>query len=255
MYNKLIIAFLLSALCFSACEDNTPDAPTGGIDFKVVFKARFDGQPLERYKTYAYEDYKVDFVRFQTYVSDLTLLKTGGGEVKISDVDFIEFTPDQGTGNVAPEVTLTLKNVPEGKYTGLRIGYGVKPDMNAKKPNSFAADHPLARENEYWIGWSSYIFTKIEGRGFTDADEKPDIFMIYHFGSDPAYRTFDFTLPIEVAPNASCSVEWDLKKLFTTSGKLMDLKVPANQATPHNKNDLRLTKIFVDNFGAATVVK
>lgn len=247
------LLLVLVALSCSRCKNGSEDEGTK-VDFKVNFRAFYGGQPLERYKLYDYADYRVQFTRFHTYLSDIALIKQDGKTVNISDIDFVNFTPDNSSNNLSPTVPLTF-SVPEGEYTGMVLGYGVKPDLNSKQPKDFKGDHPLALENEYWLGWKSYIFTKIEGNGFTDPDNRPDFPLLYHLGSDPVFRRYNFAAPIKVGAGASCTVDIDLKKLFTMQDKLFDLKNPDNQTTSHVKNDVRIAVIVADNLDAATVVQ
>lgn len=250
-YYTFVLALAATAL-FSACgDDKTPDA--GPLtDFKITFKARYDGQPFEKNKNYPYDNYNIQISRFSTYLSDITLLK-GSEEVKLSDIEWIEFTPDLSPKAV--DVPITFAKVPEGDYTGIRFGYGVRPDLNAKRPNNFPAGHPLAREIEYWLGWKSYIFSKVEGQGDSNGDNIADVFLLYHCGSDAVYRSYTFNLPIRVEQNAGLEVTFDAKKLFTVGNGVLDLKVIDNQATSNDPKDVKIATVLMDNFDLATTVE
>lgn len=249
-----IFFFAMMGLLALACSPTDDTADVAKTTFTVQLKALYDGAPLERYKLYPYSDYQVQFTRFQTYISDITLLN-GSKATKISDINFVNFTPDNQSGNVAPTVSVNLSDVPEGAYTGMQIGFGVRPDLNAKKPTDFSASHPLAMENEYWLGWKSYIFTKVEGNAFVTSTTRPEFPLMYHLGSDPVYRTYTFNTPIHVHTNATCVVEMDLKKLFTMQGQWFDLKNTDNRATSHVAGNITLATVLANNLGNATVVK
>ena len=238
-------------ITLSSCKDKTTETPVS--DYTLTFKATYNGQPLEKYKYYDYSDYKVRFSRFNTYISDVILLK-GTEEVKLSDVEWVDFTPDDATNNLALEVPLQFQ-APEGTYTGIKIGFGVRPDLNAKRPSDFPANHPLAKETEYWLGWKSYIFSKVEGQGDSNADGNDDIFLLYHCGSDAVYRSYTFNQPIVVAPGSGNSVEMDLKKLFTINNQWYDLRVPTNQYTSNNPADVTVATVLMDNLVNAVSVK
>lgn len=249
---KIFLVLLpLFALILNACQDKPVDIPKA--DFTLTFKATYDGQPLEKYKRYDYETYKIMLSRFSTYLSDITLLNHDE-ELKLSDVEWVEFTPDLAPDNMAVEVPITY-SVPEGAYTGLKMGFGVRPDLNAKRPADFPAGHPLAREVEYWLGWGSYIFTKVEGQGDGNNDGLDDIFLLYHCGSSAVYRSFSFEHPITVEPGSGQVIEIDVKKLFETNGQLLDLTVNSNQFTSNNPNDVTVATILMNNIGNATTLK
>ncbi len=251
---KLLLPLLLLPLFafFTACENDDDD--TAAIT--LIFEARYDGQRLEKYKNYDYNGYPLQFSRFHTYLSDVELIKADGSGGLLSEIMFINFTPDDAPNNVSIQPSLSIAGLPPGTYTGLRMGIGVKPALNAKKPSDFDPFHPLYRENEYWSGWKSYIFTKIEGQGDQNNDGTPDLFLVHHYGSDPVYRTYSFNVPITVTEGGSTrvSVVFDLKQLFTLeSGALYDL--PANPQTSHNQANISIAEVIVENYGRAIVVE
>lgn len=251
---KFTGAILLAGVFLLSACNGTPDPvlpPASNLT--ITFKPLYDGQPLEKYKNYGYAGYPVLFTRFNTYLSDITLLK-GNEEVRISDIEWVDFTPDLAPDNFAVEVPVVFKNVPDGDYTGIRIGYGVRADLNAKRPNNFASTHPLSRENEYWLGWNSYIFTKVEGKADFDNSGAFGTSLVYHCGSDAVYRTFTFNTPISVQQGATATVSFDLKKFFTINGSLFDLTVPDNQLTSNDVGNVIVATVLMDNFGNATTV-
>lgn len=247
------ILLVSSSLFLMGCGDGALNEPPSS-DFTITFKAQYGGQPLEKYKNYDYSTYKVHFSRFNMYLSDITLLK-GNQEFKISDIDWVDFTPDQASNNLAVDVPITFKKVPDGEYTGIRIGYGVSPGLNAKKPGDFSFSHPLSRESEYWSGWGSYIFNKIEGKADTDNSGAFGASLVYHCGSNAVYRDYTFNLPITVEKGAAATVAFDLKQLFTINGVWFDLTVPENQFTSNDAGNVVIAKILMDNFDSATAVQ
>ena len=135
------------------------------------------------------------------------------------------------------------------------MGYGVKPSENAKKPQDFPAGHPFNKELEYWAGWKSYIFNKIEGQGDGNNDGQPDIFLIYHCGSDKVYREYAFDKNITVDGSGKATVIFDLKKLFNADNQWLDMRVDDNQFTSNNATDTRVAAILMNNFDDATIIE
>lgn len=252
MKNYALLLLLFAAFSFSACKDD--DEPTDQQDnFTLTFRATYDGELLEKYKNYPFGDKVILFDKFNTYLSDITLLD-GTSQRLLSDIEMVNFTPDSAPDNKAVEVTYKF-TVPSGDYTGLKIGYGVKADLNAKGPADFPTDHPLYIESEYWSGWQSYIFTKIQGKVDLDGDDTPEASIFYHCGSDPVYAVATFNKNISVAGTGSLIVEIDLKKLFTFDGQLLDLTQSSNRTTSHDASNIVLGEKVMSNFKNATILK
>ncbi|MCW5924263.1 MAG: hypothetical protein KIS77_18215 [Saprospiraceae bacterium] len=253
MKNHIVALLALLAFTFMvACEDSKGPSVQPN-NFTLTFRATYDGQPLEKYKNYPYGDKVVTFDRFNTYLSDITLL-SGAVETKLSDIEWVDFTPDDATNNDAVEVSFKY-TVPDGDYTGIKIGYGVKANLNAKRPSDFPPSHPLYIESEYWLGWKSYIFTKVQGRVDLDANDTTETVIFYHCGSDPVYNMATMSAPIDVRGTSSLVVEFDLKKLFTFDGALLDLEVPSNRTTSHDASNIALAQKLMMNFKNATSMK
>ncbi len=246
-------AMLLALMTLGGCED---DGGVPGSHLTITFKAVYDGQPLEMYKNYDYDTYRVFFTRFNTYLSEFYLRK-GTELIRISDNEWVDFTPT-GASNLALEVPVVIENVPEGDYTGIRFGYGVSPDLNAKQPKDFPAGHPLSLENEYWLGWKSYIFNKIEGKADLNNDGTPEGNLVYHCGSDAVYRTGEFALPITIEPGAKLPVTFDLKRLFDHAGPAggwLDLNDPYNQLTSNETTDVVIATLLMNQIDDAITVE
>ncbi|MCB9306168.1 MAG: hypothetical protein H6565_06195 [Lewinellaceae bacterium] len=247
-----IVLFLLAALLpFAACKDEDPVTNTN--NFTLTFRALYDGVPLEKYTNYSFGDKQVLYDKFNTFISNISLIKDGQ-EVLLSDIEWVNFTPDSAPDDRAVEVSFKY-SVPDGDYTGLKLGYGVRADLNAKKPSDYPVGHPLYLETEYWPGWSSYIFTKVQGKVDLDGDNTPETSIFYHCGSDAVYNEATMNRTIRVAGDAALVVEFDLKKLFTFNGQLLDLTVPSNQVTSHDASNIALGQKVMDNFKNATILQ
>jgi hypothetical protein len=251
--NIYFIAGLFLLVGLAGCKDHVETIP--GIDFDVTFKATYDGNQLEKNKDYVYGSFPLQILRYRLYLSDFTLLKNDGEEVRISEVEYLDFTPDSGASDLSVTPTITFKNVPEGMYDGIRLGFGVKPSLNAKQPADFPSGHPLNIETDYWAGWKSYIFMVLDGKADPDGDGIKNLPFSYHCGSDPVYETFTFNEHIHVAAgHGGIGVEFDVRKLFTNdNGSLYDIE--ANPATSNSVNDFRVAKDFMGNFDKATSIK
>ena len=244
----LSILLLAGLFLFAGCDKDSKEK-----EFTITFKAVYDGAPLVKNINYNYDTYTVQFSRFSAYMSDIRLLK-GTEEVMLSEIEYLDFTPAFASNDNAVDVTIKVK-AKEGDYTGIKMGYGVKQSLNAKAPADFASGHVLNKEEEYWSGWKSYIFNKIEGQGDGDGDGTPDIFLVYHCGSDKVYRDYSFDHAFTLTENANLNVEFDLKKLFVNDGVWFDLNENSNQATSNELTDTRVARFLMENFDQATTIK
>jgi hypothetical protein len=237
----LTLLFLLS---FFGCEKDKEK-----VNFTITFRALYDGQPLERYKTYPYGNRTINFSRFSTYLSNIEAVNSDGAE-EVSEIEYVEFTND----TVKQSVIKRTFSAPAGDYSALRMGFGVAPGLNKKRPSDFDTKHPLYLENEYWIGWKSYIFTKIEGNYDANGDGTPETALTYHCGDDQVFFTADILSNFTVDANGNITVDFDLKKAFTFEGQLLDLEVTANRNTSHSASNLTLGKKMIQNLDEATSV-
>lgn len=246
------ILFALLVVFISSCDKDEPQTEK---NFTLTFKSTYGGLALEKYKNYPYDDRDIQVNKFNTFLSDLILVRQDGSEQRLSDIEWVDFTPDLAPDNKAVDVKFQY-TVPAGNYTALKISYGVRPDLNAKKPADFAPEHPLYRENEYWSGWQSYIFTKVQGLYNLDGAGDPESTLTYHCGSDAVYRTSNMSATIPVTDKSGAlTVEFDVKKLFYYNGGLLDLDDPLNRNTSHNASNIDLGIKVMDNFANATTVK
>jgi hypothetical protein len=266
---NLFSLLLLVVVCFTfSCKKDCGDGIIPVVEnpksiVKLTFKANFDGQPLKRKTDFMYGIYPVQFSRFTLFVTNISLLK-GTVETKLTEAEFLEFFSESATDNNSTTPTFTYKDIPSDKYTGIKIGYGVSSDLNAKKPADFAANHALANENEYWAGWKSYIFSKIEGTAELVEDTtfiNYESFLNYHSGSAVAQNvdvatSFNFEQTIDISgAEKQIYVNLDLKKLFTIGTKLLDITQTDNQYTGTNPSDLGLAKKLMDNWFKATTIQ
>jgi hypothetical protein len=254
-FQTILIALVALFTVISCKKEDDPIVPVvpATAELTITFKALYDGLPLQTNKSYDYDTYKVQFSQFNTYLSDIKLLN-GTTETLLAESAFINFTPSAAADDKSVEVTLKV-TVPTGDYTGIKMGYGVKPSLNAKRPSDFPAGHPLAQEVEYWPGWKSYIFNKIEGQGDSNNDQVDDIFMIFHCGSDKVYREASFAQNMSIKGNANLSVEFDLKKVFYADNAWWDLTQDKNAFTSNLATDTRVAAVLMDNFDNATTIK
>lgn len=251
---RVLLALVAVLALFSlGCKDPAGPDTAPKSDVQLTFTPTYDGQALDKDTDYNYGSFPVRFSLFNLYVSDLTLLK-GTAEVKLSEVEFLNFTPDNATTTLAKTIVINYPDaVAAGTYTGIRLGFGVKPELNAKEPADFQPGHPLYLEDSYWPGWQSYIFSKIEGAGFPNGSGSPALDLVYHCGGNQCYKTFSFNQDFVVTDNGGqLNLVIDLKKLFTFNGQLFDIE--ATPSSSHGSSGADLMEQLMGNFGNAVKV-
>jgi len=248
MYKILFIGAFLTLLTVLSCGDR--GAEETGVNFDITFQATYDGAQLEKDKEYQLGNIPLFFESSRLYVSDITLLK-GNQTFQISEIEYLDFTP---TNASFATPTITFKNVPEGDYTGIRLGYGVKPALNARTPSDFPAGHPLSVEIDYWSGWSSYIFSVLDGKADSNNNGMKNLSFSYHSGSDAVYRTVDFAYPISVLDGQpGAKIAFDMKAFLTNDdGTFYDLL--ANPATSNSPNNVVVAQALAKHWSRATTV-
>lgn len=246
----MIAAALLLAV--SSCKDKVE--PTTGIDYNITFKATYNGDQLEKNTDYQFGAFPIQFVRYRLYLSDITLLKEDGTEVLISEVEYLDFTPDAGASDLSVTPNITFKNVPEATYSGIRMGYGVNQVNNAKQPSDYAAGTPLNIETDYWPGWGSYIFSVLDGKADPDNDGIKNLPFSYHCGSDPVYRVFTFNELIHVEQgHGGLGIAFDILKLLTNDdGSLYDME--SKPATSNDASDTQVAAEIMNRYDKATSI-
>ena len=253
MLNKYFsLIGLAGLLVFGACEEKTD--PSVVTDVEVRFHAKYDGQDMPRSTNLVYENgVPINFEILTLYISDVFLLK-GTEKVKLIDVEYLDFTPTSSSGTATVVPSFTYRDIPDGEYTGIQIGFGLRRDLNDKLPSDFAAGHPLARENEYWLGWDSYIFAKIQGKADADKNGSLETGVIYHCGADPTYTQATFTQAITISDSRkSLDVNIDFKKIFRqTNGTMFDIM--ANPITHSDPNNLTIATTIMQGFPRGTEI-
>ena len=245
MFRNLFLMLLPLALLLAGCGD---DDPING-DLSLGFRATWGGAPLVMNDVLTYENGKqFKFDRFSFYVSEVTLLGGPDGDRVITDVDMVNLSAATTTSEAVAGVRLANVSIPVGVYSGIRLGLGLTGSQNAMKPAQFAQGHPLSAPGEYWDGWQSYIFAKVEGRVSSNNDGIFNFGFAYHTGSDEVFRTMSVTIPVTVDAGGVASLVGtvDVKKLLAG----IDL---TDQTGGHTIGDIGLATILMDNFRSSAL--
>jgi hypothetical protein len=253
--NKLLF-FLSIAFFIAACGDHPVENPAADSQtINIKFEALYNGEQAVKYKQYDFgaNNYPLSITRFRTFISDMYLYK-GTTKVPFAEILDVDFFPDDAPTSLSLTPSFALK-VAAGQYDGIGFSIGVRPDLNAKKPTDFAVGHPLRNEIEYWSGWKSFIFSKLEATGDADKNGDDDHWMQYHTGADPVYVNVEVAQPITITlqNQANFTVSFDIKKMLTQAdGTYYDLV--NNPATSSSLSDLVVSQYIANSFKRATDV-
>ena len=239
---KLAILLFISTF-LASCQDDT-----GTLQLK--FLATYDEAPLVLGENVAYDDYQLNFLESDFFISELAL--TNEGEVtQIKDIDFVDFTNTNFTlENAENGFILTYNDVPTGSFDGLRFGIGVPPSLNATRPSDYSSDEVLAQGGYYWEPWSSFIFAKLAGK-YQDEQGSFDNGFFFHTGTDDLFRTSETALNISISEDNTTVIEitMDHKKLLEMqSGEFYDIQ---NNSANHDPTDPIPLLLLVNNYSDA----
>lgn len=187
---------------------------------------------------------RIQLEKIRFYLSRISLLKADGSSVEVKSAALLDASDAE---------SLVLKlNAPAGVYTGIRMGLGVDSLQNNADPTLLPSGDPLTASDMYWT-WLKYIFFKVEGRSdtTTNASGNLDWLLVYHIGTDQAYRTRTFTKTLELAESeiSSCNFQIDLQKVFYGDAQTIDIRT---ESFSHSEPSAIGTSYkMADNFAAA----
>ncbi len=216
-----------------SCLYNTTPAETG--TFKLSFEAQTsNGQNLVFNQPYVDSlGYTIQIEGFKFYISNLTLVKTNNQEIKIKDVDLINF-------KVAGE-NYTDAKILIGDYKAIKFGIGVDSVLNHIDPSQYPNNHPLSLyQNTYWNWSTQYRFLMLEGRADTVIGSSSNInqLLIYHTGLDNLYREYQKNVTFSIGLNAIYEEKLiiDINQIFYGTFGNIDLKTESFTHATTNYN-------------------
>ena len=225
MRSIIYLVPVLTILLLTNCRDDASG------DLQITFRLEYSDEPLVIFEEYTYpEGPQMQFNRVSFFISDVALMDEGTTH-QLLDVDMVNMTNDHLDLTGATQGTkLLLESVEPGRYDGFQFNIGLPASLNAMQPADFASDHPLANSGEYWTGWQSYVFTKVEGNLDFDNDGEFEQTMALHLGSDAVLRTKVMPGEIEILTDKTTNLEIviDLEQFFRNGDAIYDIV-----ATPH----------------------
>lgn len=259
---NIILSFLaLVVLLFVSCKPD-PVVVDGDAtaNIEVNFVAEYQNSPLVVFsEDYAYPESGNSFnvKKFQFLMTDFVLLKDGTSDgTELAEVEIVTFNDLNTADKAARGTSLAYQSIPVGEYSGIRFGLGVNRDLN-KQESVTEVGAPL--DQDWWQGWGSYIFTKMEGNfdttgdGMYDAED--DIAYSLHTGSNDAFRTVTINAPFTVTADGD-----NIVKIVVDYGKILEGaegQVYDLVATPQSHSTENFDAIIeiMDNFKDAFFIR
>ena len=240
---KQILSLLFIALFLNSCGDDSSE--------KVLnFKLKYDGQDLVFFEDYTYPNGKtIEFTRFSFYISDLKTIKDGVS-TDVIDVDYIFLADAHSDAEKASQgFDYIIQDLQDTSFDGLTFNLGLNNAQNATSPNDYASGNPLSESGEYWPGWESYVYVKIEGRMDVDGDGISDG-IAFHLGSDDTSRAITIN---NIQDKDKIEFEIDLIDVFrSASGELYDIE---SNSRIHSLSQMDQINFLMNNLASAVKLK
>lgn len=224
-----ILAAVLVVL-YGCTEEST-------LDVTLTFQMTYDDDPLVIGEDYRYPDGRlIQFTRLSFFISDVSL-ENDDQSVNVLPVDLVNLTDSHMTIEGAREgLIFDLGNQPISDISSVHFNIGLTPAQNETVPADYDANHPLANTGEYWVGWTSYIFVKIEGLVDLDGDDIPERTIALHLGSSDVRRSV--VLQNEDS-SGQIQIVLDVKQIFE-GDTVFDIKT-----TPHIHSLSQIDQAFI----------
>jgi len=217
LYRLLFLAAMAVAL--GSCSD-TDESSALNLDFTLTY----DNEPLVSFDERQYPlDYTVFFTKYSMYMSDITLISSEGS-VKLADVAFVDLLRDAvDVSSATAGQRLSFTEVPKRSYDGISFNIGVPANVNTTSPVDYDPTTPLGNNSEYWAGWESYVFHKIEGQMDEDGDGVTDTSVALHMGSNDAFRSIRVNVPINISEDQeNLRINFDILDALSIQGSFFD---------------------------------
>ncbi|MEQ8703725.1 MAG: hypothetical protein RIC19_07385 [Phaeodactylibacter sp.] len=219
MKQTLFLLALAVALITAGCGNSDDNGGPATTELTLLATGTYGDDPLVMFeRTYNYEDgMQLQMQLLQTYLSDIALVYEEDGTEKeelLTNIALVSFADVYTDADATAGVEVVKMEVPVRNYTGLKIGLGVSPELNATIPPDYDLTHPLSQN--YWEDASSYIFFKIEGNADLDADGEFQEKLTYHIGGNNNYSSVQFTgaIDLEKGTPQTLALNFDLQEIL-----------------------------------------
>tara|TARA_Y100000385_G_scaffold285797_1_gene346438 strand:- start:1211 stop:1960 length:750 start_codon:yes stop_codon:yes gene_type:complete len=193
-------------------------------DLTINIKLENKGVPMVGFEPFDYPGgYSMFLTKFSLFISEMELIGEDNSSLPIGDILFMDLLESVQTLERAEQgLSLLVSNVPSEEFTQLRFNVGVPSELNAQQPSDFTGNNALSNTGEYWVGWSSYIFHKTEGKIDTDGDGEFETNVALHIGSDEALRVAEYDINLNLDDRQELRIVVDIDNIFNINGAYYD---------------------------------
>ncbi len=180
---KLIVFASLSglSLLFFSCRKESQQQPIG-TEMRLTISHESMSKSLNRDSIFLDSaGNRLRLSKFEYLLSNFQLMaEDPKNDFQVSDAVFLV----KGLENDGRD-TLILKNIPPGKYWGIKIGIGLDPVTNKSGPGTGALD---PGNGMYWPWSDEYKFMVLEGTYTTKFPEATSGSFLFHIAEKPCYK-------------------------------------------------------------------
>jgi len=233
MKNILIFTFL-TLVVLQSCNKSE----IGNVD--LVFEANFGTEILELGKDYELLDgRKFEINKTDFFLSDVRLVSNDGREKELFEFIQVDFSDSPGG------VKFSVADIDAINYESIQFNLGLNEDLNKTRPEDYEADSPLNNSGYYWEGWSSYIFSKTEGK-VEDEDGNITEGYIFHTGTDDLLKEVSLVLDRTLISGEDNEIRigFDHAPLFQKNGEVIELGFNHDPSTTLNEFITRMSNSF-----------
>lgn len=217
---KYLSLLLLLLISIGSCKNNDKGDDQICLNFKLVY----NDDPLVMFQEYDYpQGNKIYFSKVSFYLSNLTIWNDdtpSGSQFSITENDLIDLTNSHIDASTAEEGLTLTYDTPTQNIDQVYFQVGLNSIDNATVPTDHTSDNDLSKAGEYWPGWKSYVFVKIEGMIDLDGDGVLEKQVALHLGSDDAQREL-ITAMLDNQNDLKFKI--DLQKVFNQNGNIYDI--------------------------------
>lgn len=231
----MLIALLLQPLMGSAASLRVDLAPV------------FEGAPLAfdslRFETG--EGQAVSVTRLDFLLSGVALRRADGTWLGLRDWQAF-------LGLRSGRSSFTLRGLPEGGYTAMRLRVGLPPELNRSDPSKYPPGHPLhpSVNGLHW-GWQGgYVFFALEG-GWRMGDGGLGGYS-FHLATDERLTTVELPMALDLRRDTVLGLELDVARV------LEGVKLAEGAASTHSRAGDELADLLSRNLArtfAITIVQ
>ena len=242
-FYKLIVVVLLGiVLAFSSCKKP-------GATFTLQIKAKYGTQDFRLNSTNIDPSGRyVQISALKFYLSHINLIKSNGSLVSLANVAIFDFSDTTA-------LSISASNI-QGDFSGISFACGLDSLANdTTDPLNYAMPNPLSGDyNMYWP-MIKYQFEVLEGKWDTAVMPIMRNTLVYHIGTNPAYRLAQLNKSFSVSnSNYNMVMYLDVEQIFnnTTTGETLNIGILNQQSSMSSSTDNpAVLPIFVDNFSKA----